>query len=191
MNIVININNPSDIKKLIKQIKIYKIIYKNKILKLKYSKKIDKKTKYELDIIETAFNIKNKKERLMFIYDKTYEFITSNYVETNFCEFKNNQCINHRLKNKNINNGCCCNCRHLKNKRCSINSLSCKFFFCPYIRKNKKIIKVNDISFANCFFTTKQKMIINLSVLQSRDKMLNDLYKNSLILWAFSKTNTK
>jgi hypothetical protein len=183
MDIIINIDSSSDIKKLTKKIALYKFLYKKRNLKLKYSKTLDRKTKYELETFEKAFNLKRKKERLAYIYDRTYDFIANNYVETNFCEFENDQCISQRIKNCKNKNGCCGECKYLKNKRCSINALSCKLYFCSYINKKKKAIKIKDISFANCFFTIKQKIIVSLSVFQSREKMLEILHSNSLILW--------
>jgi hypothetical protein len=137
---------------------------------------------YELESIENAFNIKNKKERIEYIYDRAYDFIVGNYVDTNFCEFINDQCICQRNKNSLRKNGCCGNCKHLVNKKCNINALACKFYFCPYIHRNKKPIKIYHVNFVNCYFSYRQKIIASNSIFRSREKVLKDLYGNSLIL---------
>ena len=75
----------------------------NHNFKLEYNGKLyDKEIKdnYEIrqiSLLVEALNIKNRKERLEFVYDKTCELLDSRFQEENICQFKSNKCILDRI----------------------------------------------------------------------------------------------
>ena len=70
----ISINNYNDLNSFYKKLKIYKIIYKNKNIKLKISNNIKDNDKEELLMCEKAFNIKDKDDRLEYVYDTLCDY---------------------------------------------------------------------------------------------------------------------
>lgn len=85
-------------------------------------------------------NIKNKRKRLKFIYDKTCDLLDEDFYGKNVCEFKNGKCIKDRLCN-NLGGECCCDsqkylsmCPYLIDKGCSVRCLACKFHVCSHVK---------------------------------------------------------
>ena len=89
-----------------------------------------------LEDLATAINLSSKKERLDFIYDKVCDYLDSDFLGKNKCEFLKDQCIADRAKPYYKNCGCCRAksgevCEYLKDGHCTIRNLGCKFFICP------------------------------------------------------------
>lgn len=140
-----------------------------------------------LDYINTALNIKKRKERINYIYDKTCEILDEHIKQNNICDFKNNKCFVQRMNGNPNFNGCCTHvsCKHLKDGTCLTKNISCKFFYCPVAKKRARVLGMKDIPLLN-LFTLRQKFIIKLDVTSSREQILKDLYSYS-ICWAISK----
>ena len=132
-----------------------------------------------------AVNIKNIKERYNYIYDISCKYLDYAFRINNWCNFKDNKCIG-VLNNCHCNeslNGCCYGskrglCKNYINGECGIQSLSCKLFSCKYLRKNKKVIKINDICLLKYYFNNKQKFIIEYSFFKDKDEVIELLLQN-------------
>ena len=91
----------------------FKFEYKKKL----YDKEIDSDDKEvkQISLLTEALNIKKRKERLKFVYDKACELLDGDFYGKNICEFKNNICLHDRIHNGNCD-GCCR--RNDNNKTC-------------------------------------------------------------------------
>lgn len=168
--------------------KEYKILYKGKIYK---KESMQKEIRQITEVIE-ALNIKDKKERLKYVYDKACDILDDDFYGKNVCGFKNNKCIQDRTK-ENKCDGCCrCNdnkkhCMHLVNHICSTKCLACKFHICLNLKRLGYKYKVNDILVLKYLLNWKQKIMLYLDFFMTPEEVISDLYKNKIILWAFKK----
>ena len=155
---------------------------------LKFCDKNDCKIKYKntkdfwLKNIEKAINIKDDLKRYNFIYDTICDYIDKKYLECNYCEFKDDICKYFRETNNLAHKNGCCNsesrgglCKYLKNRKCSIKSISCKLYACPVLRKNKINFRMKYIPLIKYFFNIKQKYYIKYSFFKDKDYVINKL----------------
>ena len=177
---------------------IVKVDNEEKIIKKtkKYIKYCDKKNlnikfdydgdNEELKDIEKAINIKDKKERYNFIYDKICLKLDEK-IKTNYCEFENDICIKFRSKNSDHKNGCCeCKgrgkCKYLIDSVCTMKScMACKLFTCPYLRKRGIKHNINDYALGKYFFTSKQKDILRYSYWTPKEIVIKRLLENKYV----------
>lgn len=173
---------------------------KNNKFKFKYNGKLyDKEIKTndkdvrQTSLLVNALNIKDKKQRLSYIYDKSCDFLDEDFIFKNVCDFKCGKCAQDRLFN-NLGGGCCCDskghetmCPYLTKKGCSIKCLACKFHICKTLKKKGYKYQVNDIYMLKYLLNWKQKIIIYNDFFMTKNEVLKDVIKNSIIIWAFSK----
>lgn len=167
----------------------------NRNLKFEYKGKLcdkeikDNKEIRQISLLVEAFNIKNRKERLTFIYDKSCDLLDENFYGENLCKFKNNKCFVNRMHGCSVD-GCCRSkdnknaCKFLVKHKCTNRNLACKLHVCSYMRKKGYTFKVNDIYMLKYLYNWKQKMFCYFNLFISREKFLKDIYTNSIILWA-------
>ena len=172
--------------------KKYKVLYKGK----EYIKESNIKEIRELTQIIEALNIKDKRKRLLFICNKACDILDDNFSCQKMCKFKNNKCIYDRMK-KDKYNGCCGtidrkkHCKYLINNNCSTRCLACKFHICHTLKKMGYKYKVDDILVLKYLLNWKQKIMVYLDFFMTPDEVVEDLYKNNIIAWAFRKTEEK
>lgn len=184
--IEIDIKNAKDISSFYRKLPFLKRFCNQKKMHLSISPKINRVFKSELESIEHAFNLKNKDERLHYVFLETCDYIDRNYVNCNFCEFQDGICACQRAgKERATINGCCGTCEYLGDRGCTIKSLACKIFFCHYIKTKKKVFHLNDIKIARYFFTPAQKIIASYNFFKTEEENLKVLKKNSLLYFAF------
>ena len=180
--LIININN-DNYNKIIKKTRRYIKLCDKKNLKFKYETDLNKE---ELKDIEKAINIKDKKERIEFIYDKICLDLDKK-INTNYCEFENDICIKYRYKNSNHKNGCCeCKgrgkCKYLIGSTCTMKTcMACKLFTCKTLRKKGIKHNINDYIIGKYFFTRKQKDILRYSFWTPKEIVIDRLLKNKYI----------
>lgn len=161
------------------------IIYQNK----KYnsdSKKFPQELGKVINCLK-IINANNKNERLSLIYDYSCEFLDSEYLCKNLCGFKNNMCECNRNKPKEKQTVSCCTHRRTGelcdkfddiSKACTIKSISCKLFACPYLVFKKKIkFTVWNIPYLRYFLSLRQKAIVRTSFFQDKDVVMDKLLK--------------
>ncbi|MBQ6404985.1 MAG: hypothetical protein IJJ63_02910 [Bacilli bacterium] len=185
--LVININNKDDLNIFYSKLKYY-LLFHNKEVMVINMDNIDEKEQKDLLMIEKAFNIKNKYQRLEYVYQTLCDILDKD-IEKNICEFdKNGLCIAQRKgKCPSKINGCCGTCQYIGKKGCTITSLSCKTFYCSYLQKTKKPINYKNIKLYQYFLSIPQKLIIEANFWNTKEDNLKLLYKANIFTWLFHK----
>ncbi len=136
--------------------------------------------------IVNALNIKNKKNKIEYIYNTACDEIDSFYKDKNICNFNSeNKCINQQNHNSPNCNGCCRLCLNQSNNGCTTCNLSCKFFYCDIINKKYKVLKINDISILK-LFTLRQRLILKQDFFSTKEQILRDLYIGSILIFEYT-----
>lgn len=162
-NIKFDNENVKSTMKIIKKIKRYAFfanLYKKKIgFKneenniLANIKVVNNKENLYFSIISTleAMTLKDKKERITYIYRQACKYLDKEIVEKNVCGFYNDKCF--VKKDSEMTMGCCHHyphkrtgifrneklqlCEYQINKRCTANCLPCKLYMCDELRKKR------------------------------------------------------
>ncbi|MBR3362721.1 MAG: hypothetical protein IKG40_02215 [Bacilli bacterium] len=129
--------------------------------------------------IVKALNIKNKKQRIEYIYDEAIKII-NNYYSDDLCKFIDNKCIAARKYKKDKINGCCRLCIHQNSKGCKVNNLSCKLFYCKAALENIKKLNIDEIAILKCL-NKRQRFILKSDYFSTREEVINDLYYGIII----------
>lgn len=172
--------------------KTYKVLYKGK----EYKKESNIKEIRQITQVIEALNIKDKKKRLKFIYNKACDILDDDFYGKNVCGFKNNKCLKDRTKNNKCDGCCRCSdnnkhCKYLINHICSTRCLACKFYICSIIKNKGYKYKVNDILVLKYLLNWKQKIMIYSDFFMTVDEVVYDLYKNNIVKWAFRRYKEK
>lgn len=140
------------------------------------SKCIDK----QINIIIKGLNIKNRKQRIMFIYDEACRLIDNKSNGKNICGFKNCRCICHRKQNLNYYYGCCRMCRYKTDNGCPTKNLACKLFNCSFINNKHDVIEYNQLKVLK-LLSIRQRFLVKSDYFALREDVLKDLYSYSFI----------
>lgn len=168
------IKDKKDLEKFYKRIPIYKsLFYKN--ITFKTNNIIIK------DIVN-ALNIKSRKQRITYIYDKMCKQIDKFYSNKNICGFKNNKCYVQQRLNNGYTNGCCRFCLNQSSKGCATSNLTCKLFTCSEVEKRCKVFKVEKLELLR-MLNRRQRLIAKTNYFTKRETFINDLYISSFVLW--------
>ncbi len=151
-----------------------------------------------------AMNIKDRKERLTFIYDTACDYVDGLFANCNNCEFKDDKCaVNRSPQHQYEDMGCCRSfeftgifqkemiknlklCRYAKSQTgCTTKNLSCKLFTCSYLRKKGIKFSIFKILLLSCFLNIKERDIIKYNFFGSREELLDRLlnYKYCPYIW--------
>jgi len=166
---------------------VKEITIKNTKLLFLYRTPFFKKTKFktdnkELKNIVKALNIKDKKERITYIYNETVKALNE-YYSDDLCNFINGQCIVQRENKKGKFNGCCRLCPFVTNKGCPSENISCKLIYCKTAIKNIKLIKISDIKITKCLNPLK-RLVLRGNFFITKEEFIDDLCK-SIITYPF------
>ena len=180
MKKTIIINNEKDYKKLLSKLKYYKY-YKFTSFNI-----INNINNQDIDIINKALNIKNKRKRIIYIYDELVKYLNEYYRE-DLCKFENDKCFVQRKNNNKF--GCCAECPLVKSGTgCPTSNVSCKLIYCKPALSNIKRIKLIEISISRCL-SIIQRFILRFDVFSTREQIINDLYFG--IIWWYMGTIKK
>lgn len=169
------INNSRDYNKFISKLKIYKsILYIRTIFVVK-----ENTTDNNIDIIVNGLNIKNRKKRITYVYDKACELIDASVKGINICGFKNNKCYVQRKLNNGKCNGCCRNCVYQNKTGCPTKNLACKLFNCSEVTSRYKTVTYDDLTILK-LLSIKNRFIVKSDYFSTREDVLKDLYSYSL-----------
>ena len=169
---IIKIDNTN---KFYKKLFIYKSFLYKKVL-------FESNNKDIIPIIK-ALNIKNRKKRIIYIYDYACSYV-DNYMKkqnSNPCGFKNCKCIVQRKENSKNINGCCRKCYLNTSKGCSTSNLTCKLFYCNDMKNKYKTLKIKDIKILK-LLSFRQRIMINSCYFITRERYIKNLYNGSIIL---------
>ena len=133
-----------------------------------------------------AMMIKDKKERLNFVYKKACIYLDREIVERNLCGFYNDKCI--VKKDTDCTMGCCHHYPHKRtgifrneklqlcefqiNKKCNVNCITCKMYMCPEMEKKGYRYNVFNVPLIKCFFNIIQKLILSISFFSTEEDIM-------------------
>ena len=133
--------------------------------------------------IARALNMKKRRERVSFVYDRACDYI-DRYNEENgiICAYVNGMCED--PKHQRLPNGCCFICHMQTSTGCPTRNISCKLFYCDHMaEKHKdKILTVKDIDILR-LFTPEQRLIVKENVFVTRKTHIRLLSMGSYPLY--------
>lgn len=130
-----------------------------------------------LDIkdIVMALNIKNKKERITFVFDKTIEIVEKFYEnEGDVCDFKCGQCHVQRISKDDKVNGCCRFCKYQSGDGCTTKNVACKFFNCDDVRKHHKVLEYDQVELLRVLDRGRRDLLRS-DYFSSREDIIKDV----------------
>lgn len=134
----------------------------------------------DIEVIIHALNLKKRKERITFIYDKAIEEIDNFYKKKDICCFQNGTCLAHRELQKNYKNGCCRWCHFQSDTGCTTQNIACKFFVCDSVRKNCKVLEFADVKILKVL-SKGQQALLKKDFFSSRDSVIGDLNRGLIL----------
>ena len=174
------VSNVKDYNKLLKRIKLYKTIFYRRTFFVVENRINDE----NIDYIISALDIKNRKKRIEYIYDKSCEIIDNKNKNKNICGFKNNMCyVQRKLKNGKYN-GCCRKCLYQTKSGCSTKNLTCKLFNCSEVKNRYEVVEYDDLKLLK-LLSLKNRIIVKSDYFSKREDVLKDLYSYSFIYSTF------
>ena len=135
----------------------------------------------EMEYLETAISIKNRKKRITYIYDTACRLIDEYNREHGIvCEFVDNRCMDCH-HNSHIN-GCCYHCPYQSSSGCPTSNLSCKLYFCNYMKERYTSLMMGDIAVLR-LLSKSQKAILRENVFATRETSINLLWIGSYLVF--------
>lgn len=128
----------------------------------------------ELESIVTALNIKNTRNRVAFVYDKTCEIVDKFYKGKNICGFKNGQCRVQKNKRSDKMNGCCRYCKYQSDRGCTTANIACKFFNCDEVRKDNDVLEFDDVAILKVL-NKRQRTLLRSDYFSKRENVIDDV----------------
>lgn len=183
-----------------KIIKIYKYCKKKNlnikdIYLINYDKSLNNNYMIkELDNLISVYLL-NYEDRINYIYDYMCDYLDSEFVRFNLCDFKDNKCVSRRdLECKGCKNpvtyGCCYTigrvCPNLVNSRCTIKSLPCKFFTCRYLEKRGIKYRPWNYLIVKLFLNYRQMIILDQSLYTPKEIIMNRLLKRNRVDYIYN-----
>ena len=180
--------NEIDIIEFIKQLDLAYKKAKNNLNFIFIAEKIDEETIYKEEQIKKAIEIikiDDIKEKYSMIYDEICDYLNKDFIQNGYCDFKNNKCIaqrRHKFYPPNRKNGCCSKqikkCPNLINGNCMVECVACKLFSCSYLAKMGVGYYGREIILLQAFFNRKQRKHFVFDFYQSKEEVLNKVYKD-------------
>ena len=138
-------------------------------------------SKYGLKEAIDALNIKNRSKRIEYIYDTACELVDGfNNVNEICCPFTDNRCPD--CKHNSHVNGCCYHCSLQSTKGCPTKNLSCKLYFCEYMKEHHHPLTMDDLDILN-LLSRSQRAILRENVFVSRKIAISLLKIGSYIVF--------
>ncbi len=139
-------------------------------------------SKKELNNIVDALNIKNKRNRIKFIYDEAVKYINK-YYSKNLCKFIEGKCIVQRMMGSSNINGCCMRCPLVTDKGCPSSNLMCKLVYCKTALGNMNLLKFTSIKILKCL-SIKERVILCSSFMLDKEQVIDDM-SVGYVRWLF------
>ena len=174
----IEITNEEEYRAFLKKLPLYRSIL-NRFTVFKISGSVHQD---ELKDLNQALNLKNRKKRMTFLFDRACDIIDA-YNEANgiSCRY-NGGGICEDPKHQTRKNGCCCHCYLQKPPGCPTRNLSCKFYFCDHICKKFRPLTPDDIDLLKMFSWSEREIIKN-NVFVTRETYIRLLCLGSYLLF--------
>lgn len=168
------IRNEKDLKKFMRLLFVYRsFLYR--FVHFEISSK-----KYDVSSIVNALNIKNRKKRIIYIFDAACKTIDNYFADKDYCRFKDGKCLSHRENKVEKVNGCCRMCQYRTGKACPTRNIACKLFYCSSVRKNNDILLFEDVEILKVL-SYFQRLILKSDYFSLERDVILDLYYGPLI----------
>jgi len=165
------INSEKDYIQLLRKLPFYKsILYLNTSFVLENNTTIK-----DINLIMEALNIKNRKKRIVYVYDNCCRLIDENSKNKNVCGFQNKKCYVQRKKNNGTCNGCCRKCLYQSDKGCPTKNLACKLFNCSEVTSRYDTITAQNLKLLK-LLSLKNRFVVKSDYFSKREDVLKDLY---------------
>ena len=174
MQIVISIQSMRDLKKLERRLFFYRSFL------CRFISFSNQGSCLPIDSIVKALNIKNKKQRIVYIYDTLCKQVDSFYSKKNLCDFQQEQCVVQRRKGK-YKNGCCRLCKYSSPRGCITSNFTCKMFYCFSVKEKNRTLSPKDLPLLKCF-GFRQRFLLRYEFFSSREDILTDLWIESILI---------
>ncbi len=138
----------------------------------------------QVNIIINALNIKSRKLRITYIYDKACKIIDNNNYGKNICGFKNCKCYVQRKYKKQQIYGCCRKCVYVTDNGCPSSNLACKLFNCSEVYNRCKVTTYKDLKILKAL-SLRGRFIVKSDYFSLREDVLKDLYSYSILYSTF------
>lgn len=141
----------------------------------------------EISNLIYTLSIKDKKERVNYIYDSIYDYLEKDIKDYDYCNFINDKCIAQRDTLNNTNwplcetNGCCYNihqkhtCNNLNKADCTIHCISCRLFTCKYLKDKGIDYNIHKNLQVKCFLSPIKKPELVYNFYLEKEKILEKI----------------
>ncbi|MCR5118864.1 MAG: hypothetical protein K6B44_04505 [Lachnospiraceae bacterium] len=174
----IRINNEEEYRAFLKKLPLYRSILK-RFTKFSISAPVYTE---KLKDFETALNLKNRRKRITFLFDRACDIIDKYNEENGISCCYNSEGFCEDPKHQKKKNGCCFLCYLQSENGCPTRNLSCKLYFCDHICKKYHPLTMDDIDLLR-MFSPSQREIIKSNVFVTRKTYINLLCLNSYLLF--------
>lgn len=166
-------------KKFYRNLFLYKSIFFRKV---KFISK--EENDEEFNNIVSALNIKNRRERIKFVYEYSCKKIDDCNKGKNICGFNDKgQCIAQQMSDEKMyKNGCCRLCRYQNPNGCPTSNIACKLFYCSRVTEKYKVIMFEDLKILK-LYTLRQRLILQDDFFTTKEQVLSDLYIGSVTIY--------
>ena len=134
----------------------------------------------EMNGLIKALNEKNRYNRINYVLEEGCNYIDRYYKNCNTCKFVDNKCLCHRIKNLNIQNGCCHKCRFQSSNGCKTKNIACKLFLCSYAKEGISSLSLRDIRILK-LLTPIERYIVSNNYFSSIEEVSKDIYYGFII----------
>lgn len=155
-------------KQLNKHLFLYKSpLYKNTKFKIISSSK-------ESNDLVTGLNIKNRRERIKYVFDKCCEYLDNDFPN-DACGFIDGKCIVQRQNKSKQKCGCCRYCEYVTLNGCPSKNIACKLFNCSEITKKYNLKTKKDLKLLK-LLSIKNRVVSSHNYFTIEEESLKDLY---------------
>lgn len=172
-----------DNNKQIKNIERFLFFYRSFLFKFIYfeiDSNMDKSNIGDFSEIINALNIKKRKARISYIYERACFFADCFFENRNLCEFIDGKCLSYRIGNRDEINGCCRMCQYKTGGVCPTKNLACKLFYCTSVKKKNDTLSFDDIRILKVL-TAGQRFILKSDYFSLKKDVILDVYYGPFI----------
>lgn len=178
MEQIIKINNEEEYRTFLKKLPAYRsLLYR--FTKFSIDSAVHKE---ELQDLQEALNIKNRRKRISFLYDRACDIIDEYNAKHGVSCCYSSEGICEDPKHQKKKNGCCFLCYLQSPSGCPTRNLSCKLYFCDHMCKKYRPLTMDDIDLLR-MFSWSEREIIKSNVFIKRETYIDLLCLGSYLLF--------
>ena len=175
----IEITNESEYRQFLRKLPLYKSLL-FRFAEFRVNSAVFPETVRE---IAEALNMKRRRERIRYIYDRACEYVDRYNAENGiFCAFSDGMCED--PKHQRLKNGCCYICHLVTAEGCPTRNLACKLFYCDHMaaKYGDRLLTADRIDLLR-LLSPSQRLIARENVYVTRQTQLRQLYHGSYLIY--------